>query len=122
MRTANPNTLLQLQLRHQLNQRTPAPQFEGILDATIIDTDATNSTLPVGTCRVKVPSYSLDYAFGPIEYPSIDPPANGQACVVGFVAPVVNSATASSDVRVLVVYKTDSGSTTTDDFVFFMAG
>src|SRR6185437_5496967 len=104
MRTSNPNTLIQQMLRTQSAIRTPAAQFEGILDATIVDTDATNVSLPAGTCRVLVPTFNDNMAFGPIEYPGVTAPPNGTDCVVGFIVPTVDTPTASNDVRVLAFY------------------
>ena len=103
MRTTDPNTILQWQLT-QIGGgvRTPTQQFPGVLDAYILDTDATNATLAAGTCRVVVPTYEPNTAIGPCVYPGATAPPNSTPCTVGFVMPQANSVQ-SVEVRVLAL-------------------
>jgi hypothetical protein len=122
LRTANPNVLLQQMFKTQLSQRVPVPQFSGVLDATILDTDSTNPVInPAGQCRIIVPQYAENIAFGPVSYPGVLAPPDGIECVVSFIVPQVNAATDASNVRVLSIFGwPPSGGS--DDFVFFLAG
>ena len=110
MKTQNPDLLHHIQNRQTFNQKTPVAPFNGVFDALIVDTHTSNSTLPTGTCRVRVPSYAATQALGPVPYPGTTAPPNGTACVVSFVNPQINTSTAIS-VRVLSLTGVGGGGT-----------
>ena len=88
MRTTDPMTLLQIELRSQnggAGQRTVAEQFRGLYDAIIHSVDPTT-----GTCMVVVPAYDSNVPLGPSPYYG-GTPSVGLPCVVGFVVPPITS-------------------------------
>ena len=110
MRTTDPNTIIQQQLFLDTGGiRVPTQQFQGIYDATILDTDVTNPSLDPGMCRIVIPSLNPDTAFGPCSYPTFDAPENGQSCVVGFLYNTANTAP-SIQVRILELVATSGDS------------
>ena len=80
----------------------PTKQFDGILDAVVLDTHATNAaTCPVvGTCRVIIPALQATVPWGPVAYPGSLTPPIGTKCEVGFIAPVANG-TVDAPIRIL---------------------
>lgn len=88
MRTTDPNTLWQLELRLQnggAGQRTVSEQFRGLYDALIHSVDNVNQT-----CMVVVPAYDGQVPLGPSPYYG-STPAVGSPCVVGFIVPSITS-------------------------------
>jgi hypothetical protein len=114
MKTQNPDIIQHMMYRQMLNQKTPVAPYKGIFDATVVDTSATNPTLPAGTCRVLVPNYANTQALGPVPYPGTVAPPNGTPCTVGFVNPQINTSTAIQ-VRVLALIGVGGGSTGISD-------
>lgn len=109
MNTQNPDMIASMEARRVLKQRVPVPQFQGIQDGVIVDSDRTNPTVnPQGMCRVTLPNYSGDQVLGPIPYSGAYCPPNGTECTVGYVPPTANSKTAVNSLRVLS-YPTWSG-------------
>ncbi len=99
MRSTNPD-ILQMITNRTIGGgvRTPVNQLSGIWDGTVYDSDVTNPSLPTGTMRVLIPAFSTNFYFSG-EYPG-NAPANGAACVVGFITPTPNSQT-GNQMRVL---------------------
>ena len=112
MRTQDPNVLNQILHRQFTQQKTPAVQFEGVLDAFILDTASSNPSLPAGTARVIVPSFSPTAVFGPCAYPGSVAPPDGQECLVSFPAPTANSQSAVEP-RIVEIYGWSGGVGTT---------
>ena len=103
MRTNDPATIQQFLLRTGVGGvKTPTQQFPGVFDGYVFDTDATNSSLAAGTCRVIIPAYSGDMAMGPVIYPGLTAPPNLTKCTVGFIAPQAGG-TAAVAARILTL-------------------
>lgn len=102
MNTSNPNMIVSMQARRTTGHRVPVPQFQGVHDATIFDSDRTNSTVnPSGQCRVIIPSFNETTPMGPIPYSGAYCPPNGTGCIVGYVHPTVASNSTVNSLRVI---------------------
>lgn len=84
MRTNDPNLLNHIMHRQNSGNKVLSPQHTGAYIAYVTDTAATNSTLPVGSVKFRVPAINDSAGWPPASYDGRESPPIGTECVVVF--------------------------------------